>query len=531
MRKHICLIWLVLTMLVGACAFNPPPQSRGAHVMAETATSKYLVEDCQGVHALIADLQTSVPLKGVPFTDPVTGNRVTRISDVGDLWALPDHGGISSTYLYDGYPGRGLANGYSTYACANVTDEYVLAFGVQPWVCALYKTDGTFVKMLYNSYVDGYGITRKQGLGETWAVRWDLSGRLGTQYDIYYQSTTTIQKLNVLTGVQELVIKLPMKDSSDYLRSIDHSDQSRYRGWWTAGGKAGVVDLWEKRLVSDKLPAIGEPESSPTGKWILQGYDFHRMADLDAGSTVTACKVPTASYGHCGWAIDYDGNEVFIFQDNKTDYFSAFSPDTGKRIDIFNMGKWGWTLNEHMSRQIQPAKRGWFLMSTYGGGGTWYKDQLVMVEIKPAAQRPRIWRLGGYNLWNFAGGDKNTQYFAEGFGNLAPTSNAVYMGANWFGRDNLELYRIELPSDWESQIPALGAPIPTPTPSPTPITTPTPTPTPSPTPTVTPTPTPTPTPAMTVVQHKYRVVVPSITLPKFTFVIEDVATTSTTEAQ
>ena len=200
MRKHICLIWLVLMILVGACAFNPPARvqllktidATASHAMADTATSKYLVEDCQGTHVLIADLQTSAPLKGVPFTD------------VGDLWALPDHGGISSTYLYDGYPGRGLANGYSTYACANVTDEYVLAFGVQPWVCALYKTDGTFVKMLYNSYVDGYGITRKQGLGETWAVRWDLSRRPGSQYDIYYQGTGSIQKLNVLTGVQEL---------------------------------------------------------------------------------------------------------------------------------------------------------------------------------------------------------------------------------------------------------------------------------------------------------------------------------------
>jgi len=83
-----------------------------------------------------------------------------------------------------------------------------------------------------------------------------------------------------------------------------------------------------------------------------------------------------------------------VFQDNKTDWFSSFNPASGERIDIFNMVETGYGFGQHMGRLSNPAKKGWLMISSYTVEDEgWADNQILIVEIKPHTQHPRIWRV------------------------------------------------------------------------------------------------------------------------------------------
>ena len=443
MKTMIPLAFL-LTMLAGAS---------WGDLTIERATT--------GPHATLAPLAGAAPARGVTITDPRTGLKLRRISDVGD---------DAETKLYDGITSYGMTNGYSTYSCANINDQYVIAYGVQGWLAALYTTEGVYVRMLKHRE----SPTREVGLGDSYYPRWDLSGRPGTQLDLYYQYYGgQIWRQNALTGEQALVMTVPLA-AGEGLAKYSHADQSRHRGYWINGSRGGAIDLWTGQALVAGLPGTGEPDVSPSSWWVLQGFSFYRTIDLAAGIGTPFARVPTAEYGHAGWGYDPQGAEVFVFQDNKTDWFSAYAPARGERTDIWNMADWGYPVNQHLGRTSNKSKKGWILFSTYGTPERWYGEQLFMLEIRPAAAGPRLWRLGGFNSWIKATNEKGGAYFTENWASLAPTGGAVYGGWNWYGRDNMELYRLELPEAWE--ITVMGAPAPTPTPTPAPTVTPTPTP-------------------------------------------------------
>jgi hypothetical protein len=95
-------------------------------------------------------------------------------------------------------------------------------------------------------------------------------------------------------------------------------------------------------------------------------------------------------------------------------------------------------------------------MSTYSlerAAERWAANQLMLVELAPAASRPRIVRLGSTEN-RFLSGTKGNVYFTEAFASMGqvgtPAGAAVYWGANWDGADNLELYELRLPAGWET---------------------------------------------------------------------------------
>ena len=140
---------------------------------------------------------------------------------------------------------------------------------------------------------------------------------------------------------------------------------------------------------------------------------------------------------------------MYTFQDNTNDWFSAFNPESGERIDIIHMSETGWTFGQHMGRMINKEKKGWLLMSSYDDiYDSWADNQMFMLEIKSHNDepKPRIWRIA--STFNRYGNN----YFAESFASISPDGNNIYWGANWMGEDNLELYRLQLPSNWHDEI-------------------------------------------------------------------------------
>jgi|GEM_PF-5367897 len=435
--------------------------------------SDYVLEQVDGVAALTNTKKiyspTTSPLPGKcqTFTDANTGMKVTRISDVKDI------PGIRASYSYEGVPGRGMHDGYSKYTDVNVTGQYAIAYGVEPSVNGLYDLKNcTFIKQI----VTGAG----RGLGEAFDVRWDLSGVPGTETTIYYYYGSILYKQDVLVPGSEQILfefrKMYANEFASLGRDITgleistegHMDQStdaRYRGvklydykkdGWA---KLLLLDTKEKKVIFS-LPYKWGFDISPSGKWFYTDgggygpYYFYDIPSLVAGKEVKVQLPIKNNHGHDGWAYDKDGNEVYVYQDNATDWISAFNPATGKTINIINLKEMGWGLGQHMARISNPDKKGWLLMGTYScNTDSWAYNQIFMIEIKPSAEKPRIWRIASTNnSWCGAGTDKIQRYFAEAFVNIDHAGNNVYVGSNWGAKDNLELYRIALPTDWEQSL-------------------------------------------------------------------------------
>jgi len=444
---------------------------------AETIIPKivdgYVIEQVDGIPAptntkkIYTPATNSLPGKCQTFVDQNTGLKVTRISDVKDI------PGIRTTMPYDGVPGRGMHNGYSKYTNVNVTGQYVIAYGVEPGINGLYDVKNCI-------FVSQIKTGGGSGLGEAFDVRWDLSGVPGTETTIIYYYGATLYKQDVLVAGSQQVLFEFRKIFADEFASLgrdvknlmisteghgDQSNNARYRGvklydYKTAGwGKLLLLDLKDKKIIFS-LPNKWGYDVSPSGKWFYTDgggfgpYYFYSIPDLVKGNEVKV-KLPIKNnHGHDGWAYDKDGNEVYVYQDNATDWFSAYNPVTNKTINIINMKEMGYGLGQHMARISNPNKKGWLLMGTYTCSvDSWAYNQIFMLEIKPAIEKPRIWRLASTNnSWCGAGTTKVQRYFSEAFANIDYAGNNVYWGANWGGKDNLELYQIALPTDWEQTL-------------------------------------------------------------------------------
>jgi hypothetical protein len=390
-----------------------PGKAMAALLLASLAVlswGKPVIERAGGTHAVLT----------------VPALPVRKLTDVGIIPA-----GMRNNVPYAGMPDRGFTNGYCTFTNVNVTNEYFLAFGYQPWILALYKADGTFVKFLVHPATG-------KGIGETADPRWDLSGRPGTEHDIYYHMWDGLFRLNALSGEQELIWKAPAEIASE-----DHADQSRDALYRCEGssGTLWLVNLRAKSAHNTRLGKVYEYGVSPSGAWMYRDdpYDTKPLRFYHTGDIARTVDLPTPSQGHDGWAWDAAGREVYLYQDNKTDWFCAFDPQRRTLTRMLNLTETGYEVNQHFSRMPENCK-GWFLLSTYGGKG-WAANQLMLVQI---GEKPRIVRLGhNGNLWPLPGVN---DYFAQAFASIAPNGQAVLWGANSGGRENLEVYRMDLPA-------------------------------------------------------------------------------------
>ncbi|MBI2870075.1 MAG: DNRLRE domain-containing protein [Candidatus Omnitrophica bacterium] len=408
---------LEITYRIGSA---PPPPPSG-----QTAPSSYLIEHIgTGTHSIVNGYTGAQPGKSGSFIEPETGHRITRITDINEY-----------NPLQNGNPSIGFYNGYSTYTNINYLGDYALAYNTSNSIALYGLSDCAFIHSL--------------GVGETNDPRFDLSGRPGTEYDLYYHSGTYIKKMNVLTKASEVIYNF-----GEWIYSDDHMDQAtraRYRPGRLSNYRVFVFDLYEKRPLQGIVNGYGY-DVSPKGAFLYSDGRYFRTADLDVGNTTPFALIPTASAGHSGWAFDSNGDEVHVFQDNRNDWFSAFNPATGERIDIAHFLDFGvgWSLGQHIARIHNPLKKGWFLMATYTPPSAvgWGANNIFMVEVLPKAQSPRVWRIASTHNGPFAVGTTAKDYFAEAFANVDPSGNNIYWGANWGREDNLELYRVELPQNW-----------------------------------------------------------------------------------
>lgn len=154
---------------------------------------------------------------------------------------------------------------------------------------------------------------------------------------------------------------------------------------------------------------------------------------------------------HSGWAFAADGRELFISQNNRQDKLDAVfvtgeNAGYDNRIAFGSHKDFGWSNGFHFGK-MPPAKSGWAFVNTYANTASkdWGDNQLVLMQIKPEAQKPVIWRVGpNYN--KYAG-----DYRDEAPAAMNMLGNRIYVSTNWGGKlDHREVFLFELPDDWAS---------------------------------------------------------------------------------
>ncbi len=217
-----------------------PPRALGP------APSRYLLDRVEDV-PLAQTTKTALPLpegpppaKGEPFIHPETGHRVTRVTDVNDI--PPHHRkGRDRPLEFDGHPDRGFYNGYSRWTNVNVTGEYTIAFR--------HDNHSALYRLADCAYQGPVRASHKTVLGKTHEIRWDRSGRPGTETTIYYHVGGRFLRQDVIKG------HLTAEALYDFGKNIvptvemDSDDGARYWPLRLEDGMCVVFDAETRRML------------------------------------------------------------------------------------------------------------------------------------------------------------------------------------------------------------------------------------------------------------------------------------------
>lgn len=238
----------------------------------------------------------------------------------------------------------------------------------------------------------------------------------------------------------------------------------------------------------------------PTADFPGTYFDGPHAWNLDFSGTPVRI---SASETHSGWGHLADGTQVFISQDNTTDklqycrtdgvggpwpgnceyfmdhasygYFGVHfakmpASKPGWALVSTSMWYWpNWTANNAYANNSYLVANGYIYRATTGGtsgasspswpttigqtvndngivwqnwGHQWASNQLLMVELKPMAQSPRIWRVAPqYNI--------SIDYRSEGSAAISQDGEKVYVTNNWMDvvAGHGEAYEIDI-SGW-----------------------------------------------------------------------------------
>jgi hypothetical protein len=229
--------------------------------------------------------------------------------------------------------------------------------------------------------------------------------------------------------------------------------------WDERGAAIAVViyDMKEDKIVGQHPAEHGAVVGvSPSGKRILYANISYKNDFTDP--------VPMApDMGHGDFAIDCNGREVFVFQDNKTDYWTSQDLLTGKAtkliVAIHGCKDWKEFLASsgvgvHFSGNCY-ATPGWALVSTYGHRkekDIWCSHCLYFLKLEEGdPAKPTVWRVANaHSIWDPA---NPKHYWAETHGAVDRWGKSVIFASNWEDfKAPIETYRCDLPEGWYEKL-------------------------------------------------------------------------------
>jgi hypothetical protein len=465
--KRLIPSWSILLMAALACNLSSLPSETGAGTEEPQAVSPVpaspvaiapgssVCSDPQP--SFVTDFEVrqipflSEPQARIPFRDPIFGACMVRVTD-------------RAVDLTDGDSSAGLKNEYSRVQSFNADETRILVLGLD---ATWYLYDARSLQPLnllpFSGPVD---------------PRWSATDpRI-----IYYSEETRLQSYNFQSEEQALVHDFAADFPGQNLVAV----WTRYEGSPSFDGQTWglmaedenwltsaflIYDLPSDRVVAT-LDTRGWPEDareidsvtiSPLGNYFLVYMDkYCEPGQLATDARPCGLMVYDRNLqngrgllrlvGHSDTALDAQGREVLVYQDIDTDHISMLDLESGAVTPLWPIDFSHTPIGLHISGRASLMP-GWALISTYDGDPasfTWMDDSVFAIELKPDG---RIVRLAHPHSLV----DENIEhdYWAEPQASINRDFTRILFTSNWgrSGTGEVEMYLIQLPVDWLSQLP------------------------------------------------------------------------------
>ncbi len=384
---------------------------------------------------------TQIPGKNIMFSDPDFHTSILRFTDPADM-----------------YTGPGIENEYAKADPENANGTFVILRG----------NDGTWY--LYNRANAQLHrqLTAFNDAGQEPEPRWEPSDP-----DVfYYLSNTELRRYHINNDTS-----IPVHDFKKdfpqvaYITTGTEGDASLDRRYWCfmLQDKDGIligVIVYDKNL--DQVigrKTTGFPDAinwvgmDMSGKHCIIGYESLNYPQVFSVDMKKSTALPTGSNAHGDLARTADGRDVFVYQNNATDFISMADLETGVETPLVQIP---FDVNPDIGLHVSgncSATPGWALVSTCGSehppagsAHSWMDAQLFMVELK---ENPRIWRIAHTHAFTSMDFSGEQNYFAEAFATINTAGTRIYFGSNWgiYKTDYSDTYEILLPDAWNARIP------------------------------------------------------------------------------
>jgi hypothetical protein len=427
------------------------------------------------------DIETTKPARGDVFMDPTFNTTFYRVSDVSaDIEPGEE---LKSMIVYSRFSPRSYDNKYLLLQCPTGWNDALLYNATSYELIKRLPTTTTIDGVPNQSFVTMEGAElrwRRDGVNPHQFYYVGIyTGSRGMQllnYDVDYNTATLVHDFSVNFSTQHHILNDVEGDASRDMRywafmvfnSYDGRTYPLYAmitydlvsdvilGTMTVTGykaNGGYYDYLPRPNMVDMAPSGDKMVMLMPRCWGTAAYgnrpediesyfDGPHVWDLDFTNPVKVA----ADQTHSGWAYDHDGNEGWVSQNNRTDYFQFTDILTGTSFYFFNYAQWSesWAGMHFARMPSSDTLKGWVLSSTYTPSTTmeeWGDNQLLMFELVDMnVQTPIIWRLG--HTWNY-----KPEYYAEGFAAMDDTATDIWWNGNWFG-SAIETYHMVLPDNW-----------------------------------------------------------------------------------
>lgn len=389
------------------------------------------------------------PVARVPFRDPVFGTCLVRVTD-------------RNTDLSPDDPSRGLKNEYSRVQSFNANQSLILARGI---AATWYVYNAQTLKPM-----------KQVPLGEE--PRWDAAD----PNRIYYTEETRLLAFDLSTSQVSLIHDFAGDFPGQTLSSVwtryegSPSADTRYWGlmaedenWLTAAfliydrQTDKVVATRDIRGWSEIEREIDSVTISPLGDYFLAYLDDYcpqgqlGTEDDPCGlmiydRTLSQGRGLLRIVGHSDTALDAQGREVLIYQDIDTDSLAMLDLRTGIITPLWPIDFNHTAIGLHISGRALRTP-GWAVISTHDGDPasyTWMDDQVFLIELKAGGRVVRL-----VHTHSLVDENQEHDYWAEPHASASWDLTHIVFTTNWerSGTEEVEVFLIDLPSDWAVQLP------------------------------------------------------------------------------
>lgn len=393
------------------------------------------------------------PSPRVRFKDPVFGTCVVRVTD-------------RTKDLDPSDTSPGLKNEYSRVQSFNSNETRILVRGI---AATWYVYDASTLQPL-----------RLLPFAGAVDPRWDAND----PYVIYYSDGTRLMKCDIRSGQLSLVHDFAADFPGQSLTAV----WTRYEGspsldgrYWglmaqTVDSSGGwhvvaflVYDQQTDRVIAKRdmrgvagADQVDSVSISPLGNYFVAYFDA--CAEGSLGTDAKPCGFMVYNrdltggrglhriVGHSDLALDAQGREVLVYQDNDTDQLAMIDLASTTITNLWPIDFSHGALGFHFSGRASLLP-GWAVVSTTAqnrSSSTWMDHQVFAMELR---SKGRVLRLA--HTHSLVDPTQEHDYWAEPQASANRDMTRIIFTSNWgrSGTEQVEMYLIDLPAGWASDKP------------------------------------------------------------------------------